>query len=189
MDPGTGTLVTAMPRSTVPLLFVAALAAVMLSLRFAREAKAPDPATVASSRLPQPHPLEPFSVRDLNGNEVASASWAGQVVVVNFWSTWCLPCRREIPELVALQSRYRDRLTIVGIVDDQASDKTVREFMQSLGINYSVVRSTFDLTQKFPAVEVLPMTLVIDRGTRVISVRAGEFSVSELEREILGLMN
>ena len=178
-----------MPRATVPLLFLAALAVVTLSLRLARGDNAPEPAGLPSSRLAQPHPLEPFSVLDLNGTEVATASWAGQVVVVNFWATWCLPCRREIPELVALQNRHRGKLTVVGIVDDQASDTTVREFMRSLGINYSVVRSTFDLTQKFPAVEVLPMTLVIDRQTRVISVRAGEFSVSDLEREILGLMN
>jgi len=169
-------------------VFVLALVGVAAGVRYFN-ARLPDPLAAPSARLAQPYALESFAVRDLDGKEVASAAWSGKAVVVNFWATWCLPCRREIPELVALQNRYRDRLVVVGIIDDKAPDGTVREFMRSLGVNYPVVRSTFDLAQRFPSVEVLPMTVVVDRQTRIVSVRAGELDFSELEKEIVALMD
>jgi thiol-disulfide isomerase/thioredoxin len=173
----------------LPIVFVVALAAVTISLRYARggtpqRATSPTP----SSRLAQPYPLQSFVARDLNGRDIDSTSWTGRIVVVNFWATWCLPCRREIPELVALQSRHKGKVEVLGIIDDRASDESVREFISSLGINYPVVRSTFELAQRFPSVEAIPMTVVIDRQMRVVSVRAGEFSVAELEGEIRELL-
>jgi thiol-disulfide isomerase/thioredoxin len=176
-------------RPSVPIaVFAVALVAVAAGVRYFGNRPPASPAT-PSVRLAQPRALESFSVRDLDGREVATAAWSGKVVVVNFWATWCLPCRREIPELVALQNRHRDRLVVVGIIDDKAPDSTVREFMSSLGVNYPVVRSTFELAQRFPSVEVLPMTVVVDRQTRIASVRAGELVVTELEKEIVALMD
>ena len=77
---------------------------------------------------------------------------------MNFWATWCLPCRREIPALVALQDRYRGRVVVVGVVDDNATDQTVRQFASTFGVNYPLVRTSMDLSRRFPSVEALPTT-------------------------------
>ena len=66
-----------------------------------------------------------FTVRDLDGREISSASWRGKVVILNFWATWCPPCRAEIPDLVALQDKYRDRLVVIGISEDEAPPEVV----------------------------------------------------------------
>src|SRR5262249_22781349 len=74
--------------------------------------------TLRFFRNPKPAPA--FTVRDLDGRDIAPASLRGKVVIVNFWATWCGPCRAEIPDLVALQSKYRDTLQVIGISEDEA---------------------------------------------------------------------
>src|SRR5216684_8103409 len=66
-------------------------------------------------------PIADFTVTDLDGRQISSASLRGKVVLVNFWATWCPPCRAEIPDLVALQQKYREHLVIVGIAEDEGS--------------------------------------------------------------------
>jgi thiol-disulfide isomerase/thioredoxin len=137
-----------------------------------------------------PKPLQAFNMRDLDGREISSSGWRGKVVLVNFWATWCPPCRAEIPDLVALQEKYRGQLQIIGVSQDEGSPEAVRRFASEYKINYPIVMFTPELRQHFPNVYALPTTFVIDRETRVVQKHLGMLqpAMTELEaRALAGL--
>jgi thiol-disulfide isomerase/thioredoxin len=178
-----------MSRLMVPVALLVALVGINILTRHARERQpAPAESSLKSAWLSAPYALDHFTAPDLNGRPVSSASWRGQVAVVNFWATWCVPCRREIPALVALQDRYKGRIVVVGIVDDNASDQSVRQFAATLGVNYPLLRASMDLTRRFPSVEALPTTVLVDPRGQVAVAYAGELQMAELERDILRLI-
>ena len=94
-----------------------------------------------------------FSLEDLSGNTVSLNQYRGHVVLLDFWATWCAPCRKSIPELVEIQEKYRDRgLVILGIsVDDpsQANDKYLSAFKEMYKINYTILRADQKVTRKY----------------------------------------
>jgi len=121
---------------------------------------------------------------DLKGGLQPLEQWRGRVLVVNFWATWCAPCREEIPAFVRLQERYGPRgLTFVGIAVDQPSK--VAEFAREFGINYPLLiggPETLELLrQSGNRAGVLPYTLVIDRGGKLISQEPGGLKETRLE--------
>lgn len=178
-----------MPRLMIPVALLVALVGINILTRHVRDRQpAPAETSVKSAWLTSPYALDDFTTPDLDGRPVSSASWRGQVVLVNFWATWCLPCRREIPALVGLQERYRGRIVVVGVVDDNASDQSVRQFASTLRINYPVIRASMELNRRFPSVEALPTTVLVDPRGQVTVAYAGELQMAELERDILRLM-
>jgi len=121
---------------------------------------------------------------DLKGVTQPLAQWRGQVVVVNFWATWCAPCREEIPGFVRLQERYGARgLTFVGIAIDQP-DK-VAEFAREFRINYPLLIGGMEtlelLRQVGNKAGVLPYTLIIDRTGHLVTREPGGLKESRLE--------
>ena len=92
-------------------------------------------------------------MRDLDGRSITSASLRGKVALINFWATWCGPCRAEIPDLVALQDKYRDQLQVIGISEDEAGPDIVRRFAASHNVNYPIVMLTPELEHVFPGVQ------------------------------------
>ena len=72
-------------------------------------------AKIALQFYSDPAPVGAIAMKDVDGRTISSADWTGKVVIVNFWATWCPPCRAEIPDLIALQNKYRDQLVIIGI--------------------------------------------------------------------------
>jgi thiol-disulfide isomerase/thioredoxin len=178
-----------MPRLMIPVALLVALVGINMLTRHARDRQpAPAESSMKSPWLASPYALDHFTAADLDGRTVSSAAWQGQVAIVNFWATWCLPCRREIPALVALQDRYRGRLVVIGVVDDSASDETVRQFASTLQVNYPVIRASMDLNRRFPSVEALPTTVLVDARGQVAVAYAGELQMAELERDIQRLM-
>jgi thiol-disulfide isomerase/thioredoxin len=128
---------------------------------------------------------------DLNGQPQSISQWRGSVVVVNFWATWCAPCREEIPILISLQEKYRAQgLQFVGIAVDQR-DK-VAAFARQFNINYVVLLGgleTIDLTRQVGnRVGALPFTIVVDRNGRIVSRELGKVKEAELERLVLSLL-
>ena len=142
-------------------------------------------ARLESTRLSEPFLLTPFSATALDGADVSSASWAGRVVVVNFWATWCAPCRREIPALADLQARYGDRVLVLGVLQDSVSDDLARQFAAGVRVNYPIVRATWEIERAFPAVAALPMTFLIDAERRVVAVHAGEIDPAIFEAQLV----
>lgn len=111
------------------------------------------------SRLPE------FSVKDLRGRQVSSADLQGKVVVVDFWATWCQPCRKEMPGYQQLLDRYGARgFAVAGFKFDtmkDAEDPVV--FAAKIGVRYPLAVASSDIKQKFGGIEGLPTTLLYDR--------------------------
>jgi thiol-disulfide isomerase/thioredoxin len=127
---------------------------------------------------------------DENGKIQKLSQWRGKILVINFWATWCEPCREEVPALVSMQARYASNgVQIVGIAVD-STDK-VREFSRTYRINYPLViggLEVIDLSRKLGnKAGGLPYTLVLDRSGKVVSSHLGGMSKEELEAMVKGV--
>jgi thiol-disulfide isomerase/thioredoxin len=136
---------------------------------------------VAVELLKEPTTLPAFTLTDLDGKTMSSTDWTGKVVVVNFWATWCAPCRAEIPDLVALQDKYRDHLVVVGISEDEGPIDTVRKFTAERKVNYPIVMTTPDIEKLFPGIVALPTTFILDKDGKVVQKHVGMLHARETE--------
>ncbi len=129
-----------------------------------------------------------FSLQDLNGQRLSLSKYKGKVVLLNFWATWCDPCRREIPRFVELQSKYGDRgFQVVGIsLDDDA--KEVPPFYQQYKMNYPVAVGNEKLADRYGEILGLPVNFLIDRDGRIAARHLGEANIPKLESEIRYLL-
>ena len=137
--------------------------------------------TLRFFRDPQPAPA--FTVKDLDGRDIAPASLRGKVVIVNFWATWCGPCRAEIPDLVALQEKYKDTLQVIGISEDEAGVDVVRRFAAEHKINYPVAMMTPEIEKMYPGITALPTSFILDRESRVVQKHVGMLTARTTEFE------
>ena len=120
---------------------------------------------------------------DLDGNEISTSNWRGKITLVNFWATWCGPCREEIPDLIKLQDRYQEHLQIIGISTDHRQSEEVKAFAAQMGINYPVAMATPELNSEFPGVFALPTSFILDSSGRVVQSHIGLISPTVLEQE------
>jgi cytochrome c biogenesis protein CcmG/thiol:disulfide interchange protein DsbE len=130
-----------------------------------------------------------FTLKDMDGRDVALSSFKGQVIVLNFWATWCGPCRLEIPDFVQLRSAYGDQgLTILGVSVDDPVDR-LKPFAAELGMNYPVLvgLGRDDLKQAYPLYG-LPNTFIIARDGTVCRKHTGFALRSQLEPIIKALL-
>lgn len=114
-----------------------------------------------------------FTLKSDNGKNLKLGEFRGQVVMINFWATWCSPCRQEIPHLNRLQERYRKAgFVLLGVnIDDQP--RVAREMMQKLGVVFPVLFDTDKRVSRLYDVGAMPSTLLIDRDGRVRYVHLG----------------
>ncbi len=124
-----------------------------------------------------------WSLKDLEGKTVKSSSFRGKIVILNFWATWCGPCRAEIPDLIAIQKKYHGKVAVVGISLDTTPAAGVAAFVKAQGINYPVLIGNPEVAAAYDA-QGIPRTWMIDKDGRVFSQKTGMLSESELE-EIL----
>jgi thiol-disulfide isomerase/thioredoxin len=170
---------------------VAWLAVSRLSTRtepqLAEEAASPAGERMTLRFFRNPAAVPALSMRDLDGRPLSSADWHGKVVIVNFWATWCPPCRAEIPDLVALQNKYRDRLLIIGVSQDEGSVENVKQFVTAHQMNYPVVMMTPEIDQAFPGIRALPTSFILDRESRVVQRHVGLLNQVVTEQETRAL--
>ena len=128
-----------------------------------------------------------FTAPDLDGRPVSTAALRGKVVIVNFWATWCPPCREEIPDLIALQEKYKDTLQVIGVSQDSGNVEDVRQFAKQHGMNYPTVMSSAEIEGLFPGIYALPTSFVVDREGRIAQKHIGllNASLTELETQAL----
>jgi len=137
-----------------------------------------------------PPAIADVKMTDLDGHSISTASLKGKVVIVNFWATWCPPCRAEIPDLIKLQAKYKDQLQIIGISDDDDPPATVKKWANEHGMNYPIVMSNDDLRKVFVGVSALPTSFILSPESRMMIRHVGmlQAPVTEAEtRHLAGL--
>ena len=155
---------------------------IVLLIAFAAPATVPADITPTASRKPLPE----VALTDSKGAPVNLSAYKGRVVLLDFWATWCVPCREETPHFVELQRKYGDRLQIIGVSMDDSPDP-VRNFYQQFQMNYPVVMGTADVGVAYGGVLGLPIAFLIDREGRIYAKHIGATDAAVFENEITRL--
>lgn len=144
---------------------------------------------VDASLIGQPRPE--FVLPDLEGRPRNINQWAGKVVLVNFWATWCPPCRREIPAFIEVREAYADQgFEIVGVAIDEPEQ--VQDFVDGMGVDYPILVGALDASeiarQYGNRYGALPYSVLIDRDGRIRFIQPGELTRQSLEAELQRLL-
>jgi peroxiredoxin len=130
-----------------------------------------------------------FTLKDASGAAVKLSDYRGKVVVLNFWATWCGPCKVEIPWFMSFEKEYKDRdFAVLGVSMDDDGWKSVKPYVADKKINYRVVIGSDEVSTLYGGVDSLPTTFIIDRSGRVASVHIGLVSKITYENEITKLL-
>lgn len=134
---------------------------------------------LAASQRSEQLSLPDFNLPDSSGVQHSISEWKGKILVINFWATWCPPCRREIPEFAALQKQYAaNGLVFIGIAIDERD--AVEEYMKSITINYPILIGGNDgivlANQMGNSVAAVPYTVIVNQGGQIIYRHPGELS-------------
>jgi len=154
-------------------------------LRWASQPEAKHADKVSAAK--DPGPLLAASYPDLEQRPQAIKQWRGKVLVVNFWATWCGPCREEIPDLIRLHERFgKEPVAIIGLAIDQPD--AVRGFVKEFGINYPMLVGGFSALDLARAAgnpyAVLPFTVIIDRQGKIAQAHVGRIPAERLDELI-----
>lgn len=132
-----------------------------------------------------PRPMPEWALPDLDGNMIRSTNYAGKAMLIDFWATWCPPCRKGIPDLIDLHKELESNgLVVVGISLDDGPE-AVREFQKETGIPYPLVMGDAATQAAFGGIEGIPTTFIVDRNGQVLARIVGLASKAELE-ELVG---
>jgi cytochrome c biogenesis protein CcmG/thiol:disulfide interchange protein DsbE len=146
-------------------------------------------ANLGTNVAPNDHPPAPdFSLTDLSGQKLTLSSFKGKVVLLDFWATWCDPCRAEIPRFIEFQNKYGSKgFQIVGISMDD-SEQPVREFYQKFHMNYAVALADSSTPRNYGGIFGLPVAILIGRDGRIYGKYIGEISPDVFEKQIQKLL-
>jgi len=145
---------------------------------------------ILESRAVKPSKVAPdFTLKDAKGARLRLADYRGKVVLLNFWATWCAPCKTEIPWFIEFEKRYQAHgFTVLGVSMDEDGWKAVNPYVAAQKINYPIVLGNEEVNELYGGIEALPTTLLIGRDGRVAFIHGGLISREEYEREIRQLL-
>ncbi len=130
-----------------------------------------------------------FTLKDANGRVVKLSDYRGKVVLLNFWATWCGPCKIEIPWFMEFEQTYKDRgFAVLGVSMDEDGWETVKPYIADKKVNYRVVLGDDTVGNLYGGIESLPTTFLIDQSGRVASVHIGLVSKKDYSTEIDHMM-
>jgi thiol-disulfide isomerase/thioredoxin len=171
-------------------LIVVAITLLLFSGKyFSKNGKAASVAKAAfqgASDAPAKGSLAPdFTLKTLDGKDVQLSSMRGKAVLLNFWATWCEPCKIEMPWLVDLQKKYRGQgLEIVGVAMDDSGEKTIADFAKKMQVNYTVLQGSEKVAQMYGGLDGLPTSFFLGRDGKVVDTALGLVSESTIEDAI-----
>jgi len=143
-------------------------------------------AKVHKDRKPAPD----FALKDADGKTVRLSDYKGKVVLLNFWATWCGPCKIEIPWFMDFQRKHKDRgFVVIGVAMDDDGWDVVKPFVNQYAINYRIVLGDDRVSEAYGGVEALPTTFLIDRESRIADTHVGLAARSDFEDGIQNLLN
>lgn len=129
-----------------------------------------------------------FTLKDLKGNEVSLSACRGKVIFLNFWATWCPPCRQEIPGFIEVYNGYKDRgMVIIGISLDRKSPDSILEFAEEYKINYPLVMATAKIVMDYQPGDFIPATIIIDKNGKIRERHVGYMDKATLKSYFLKL--
>ena len=160
---------------------IVALCLVGLYIASRRAAQKPKP-TASGNAAPD------FTLTDIDGKKLTLSDYKGKVVLLDFWATWCTPCREEIPHFVEMQQKFGSQgFQVIGIsMDDDA--KPVKKFLQDYRINYPLAVGDDKLAQSFGGILGLPVNFLIDRDGRIAKKYLGATNVSVFDKDVGDLL-
>jgi thiol-disulfide isomerase/thioredoxin len=134
-------------------------------------------------------PAPQWELNDLDAKQIKLSDFNGKVVILDFWATWCAPCRVEIPHFVELQKQYGDRgLTFIGVSLDEQGPEVVKKFVKRFGVNYPIVIGNLKVVEAYGGIDAIPTTFVIDRQGRIVNRHIGYDDKAVFEKEIQSLL-
>jgi cytochrome c biogenesis protein CcmG/thiol:disulfide interchange protein DsbE len=151
----------------------------------------PGPARAAGKLKPDEKrkPAPEFTLKDADGKTVRLSDYKGKVVLLNFWATWCGPCKIEMPWFMEFERKYKDQgFAVIGVSMDEEGWEVVKPFIADLGINYRVLQGDNDIAGLYGGVEALPTTFLVDRNGNVAWMHAGLESKDVFEDGIKELL-
>src|SRR5271168_162221 len=181
-----------------PLLILATVAALILGTYFADKATRPSHKTVVAAAVPNGAasgtPAPEVTLKDINDQDITLAQLKGKVVLINFWATWCAPCREEIPWLIDLQQKYSAKgFTVLGVAMDEEGKSVVAPWVakerfdvngQKLPMSYPIVIGSDAAAEKFGGLFGYPTSILISRDGKQIKRITGIISKDEIAKEI-----
>jgi len=172
-------------RNPLALVVVAIVAAAMLYFGF-HMARRSGPAP----RITKSGPAPDFTLQSLDGNTMRLSDLKGKAVLLNFWATWCSPCKIEMPWFIELQKQYGSQgLQIVGVAMDDSSKEDIAKFAKDMGVNYPVLLGKEEVGDAYGGVPALPETFFIGRDGKIVDKIIGLKGKSEIEDSIKKALN
>lgn len=169
-----------MKKIFVAAAYLAAAIAFVLTVTAIRSAHAAAAANLQPARM-----APDFTLRDLQGRTVRLSDFRGKAVVLNFWASWCPPCRLEIPWFVGLQKKYGAQgLQVIGVSLDSSGPAAVAQFARQAGINYIVAPGDDAVITRYGGINVLPTTVYIGRDGKVVDYVSGLITPMQVEHKV-----
>ena len=130
-----------------------------------------------------------FALKSSDGKTIKLSDYKGKVVIIDFWATWCPPCRKGIPDLISIQNDYKNDVVIIGIsLDSEKTLKDVPGFIKSYGINYPIVYGDDKVVAAYGGIEGIPTAFVVDKKGNVVDKHVGLVSKDTYVNKIKELL-
>jgi peroxiredoxin len=130
-----------------------------------------------------------FKLKDSDGKIVSLSEYKGKAVLLNFWATWCGPCKVEIPWFIEFEQKFKDKgFAVLGVAMDEEGWEIIKPYITEKKVNYRILAGDDSTAQLYGGVESLPTTFLIDKNGMIAGVHVGLVSKSEYEKDILALL-
>ncbi len=171
-------------------LYLFALTGALLGLAGCSSAPVEEPLEVNIKPLAQRQTAPKFELKDANGATVTPAEYKGKVVLLNFWATWCVPCKAEIPWFQEFDKKFKDRgFAVLGVSLDEEGWNVVKPYVEERKIAYRMVIGSEEVSTLYGGIDSLPTTFMIDKEGKIAAVHTGLVSKATYQKEIEDLLN